>query len=137
MASYIDVHAHINPATFPAAHPTHSLDSILARARAANISAIVSVSENLTEARDILALSEQYQGFVWPSAGVHPVQVTLQGERSIASEDVEEMLGYLREVGGRIVAIGEGERVCVRVCVCDPDSGFLDRLDGGKTLQVE
>ncbi|RUS32331.1 hypothetical protein BC938DRAFT_475715 [Jimgerdemannia flammicorona] len=105
---YIDVHAHLNPTTFPATHPTHSLDLVISRARAANVSSIVSVSENLAEARDILVLAGQHPGFVWPSAGVHPVQVMPQGERSVVEKDVEEMVGFLREVGGRIVGVGEG-----------------------------
>lgn len=103
----IDVHAHINTKNFP---PVVFQD-MLKSAKEKGVKHIVSVSESIQDAKDIISLAKQSNGMIWPSIGLHPVQHTDQQlERSVTMEDWEAFKPLLEKViaDKTIVCVGEG-----------------------------
>lgn len=94
MARLVDVHAHLADLGFDA-----DLDAVLARAEAAGVAAVVSVSESLLDARRNLELASRFPGRLLPAAGLHPVSPDL--DEAAAIEDL------VRGDPDRWVAIGE------------------------------
>jgi TatD DNase family protein len=86
----IDTHAHLEPAEAP---------EVLARARAAGVSRVITVATTIQGAHEAVALAAAHDG-VYASLGVHPHN---------ADGDDAGRLGELRELlaGGRAVAVGE------------------------------
>ncbi|KAI9302035.1 putative deoxyribonuclease TATDN3-like protein [Cunninghamella echinulata] len=102
----IDVHAHINTKNFP---PVVFQD-MLKSAKEKGVKHIVSVSESIQDAKDIILLAKQSNGMIWPSIGLHPVQNTDQQlERSVTMEDWEAFKPLLEKViaDKTIVCVGE------------------------------
>lgn len=105
----IDIHAHIYPPTIP----QESITPLVQRAKAAGLTAILSVSETLVDARHILRLSIQHQGFLYPCAGIHPAQPIRDadgasvGTRSVVEADLEGVFEFMEENLARIVGVGE------------------------------
>jgi TatD DNase family protein len=86
----IDTHAHLEPAEAP---------EVLARARAAGVSRVITVATTIQGAHEAVALAAAHDG-VYASLGVHPHN----------ADGVDAgRLGELRELlaGGRAVAVGE------------------------------
>jgi TatD DNase family protein len=109
----IDCHAHIHEGNFPS-NTNNSLHSIFENARNAHVRAIVSVSENLNDAQQILQLASQSGGLILPAVGLHPVQTTNLNnevvERSVSLEDFQEFLPFLQRCidDKQICCVGEG-----------------------------
>ncbi|KAF9334443.1 putative deoxyribonuclease tatdn3 [Podila minutissima] len=105
----IDIHAHIYPPTIP----QESITPLVHRAKAAGLTAILSVSETLIDARHILRLSIQHQGFLYPCAGIHPAQPIRDadgasvGTRSVVEADLEGVFEFMEENLAKIVGVGE------------------------------
>ncbi|KAF9320100.1 putative deoxyribonuclease tatdn3 [Podila horticola] len=105
----IDIHAHIYPPTIP----QESITPLMQRAKAAGLTAILSVSETLVDARHILRLSIQHQGFLYPCAGIHPAQPIRDadgasvGTRSVVEADLEGVFEFMEENLAKIVGVGE------------------------------
>ncbi|KAG0312148.1 putative deoxyribonuclease tatdn3 [Dissophora globulifera] len=95
----IDIHAHIYPPTIPAG----SIPPLLQRAKAAGVTSILSVSENLVDARHILRLAIQHTNFLFPCAGMHPAQPVRDpdgatvGYRSVVESDLEGFFEFMEE----------------------------------------
>lgn len=88
-----DAHAHMYADAF-----AHDLEEVLIRAAARGVQAILTVSETVAEARQILALAERYP-LLKPCAGLYPTIL----DRAAAAE----MLAFIRQHQERLVAIGE------------------------------
>ncbi|KAF9355982.1 putative deoxyribonuclease tatdn3 [Mortierella sp. AD094] len=105
----IDIHAHIYPPTIP----LESINPLLQRAKTAGLTSLLSVSENLVDARHILRLSIQHPNFLFPCAGIHPAQPLRDadgatvGYRSAVESDLEGVFEFMEENVSRLVAIGE------------------------------
>ncbi|KAG0290944.1 putative deoxyribonuclease tatdn3, partial [Dissophora globulifera] len=105
----IDIHAHIYPPTIPAG----SIPPLLQRAKAAGVTSILSVSENLVDARHILRLAIQHTNFLFPCAGMHPAQPVRDpdgatvGYRSVVESDLEGFFEFMEENVDRLVGVGE------------------------------
>jgi TatD DNase family protein len=89
----IDVHAHMYDEAFG-----HDLGEVLNRAAASSVCAVLAVSETLEQARHILCLTARYP-MIKPCAGLYPTIMDLDA--------AAEMLAFIREHHGRLVAIGE------------------------------
>lgn len=89
----LDTHAHLAAADF-----APDLPEVLARARAAGVEAIVSVSETLAEAERTLALAADHPEIL-PAAGLYPTH--LDCDHAAALE------AFIRRHRGRLAAIGE------------------------------
>ncbi len=88
-----DAHAHMYADAFAS-----DLEEVLNRATARGVQAILSVSENLDEAQQILDLAARYP-LLKPCAGLYPTLL----DREAAAE----MLDFIRQHQDRLVAIGE------------------------------
>ena len=89
----IDCHAHLADPVFDA-----DRGEVLARARAAGVTGVVTVGETLDDARRILELASRHAELL-PAAGLYPTY--LDPEQAVRIE------ALIREQRGRLVAIGE------------------------------
>lgn len=105
----IDTHAHINSKNFPPA----IFKDMLTSAKIAGVKHIVSVSESIYDAEDILSLANQSNGMIWPCIGLHPVQYTSnnQLERSVTMDDWYQFKPILEKAiaDKTIVCVGESK----------------------------
>ncbi len=93
MKLLVDTHAHLCDPVFDA-----DRDLVLERARAAGISAVISVGENLEDAEKNLRLAEQHP-MIRPAAGLYPTFLDL--------ELAEKMRALIRNNRNSLAAIGE------------------------------
>jgi len=89
----VDTHAHLCDARFE-----EDRAQVLERAKAAGVTAIVTVSEDLDDARRNLELSAIYPE-LWPAAGLYPTELD--------PDQAEAMVLFIRQVRSRLAAIGE------------------------------
>lgn len=89
----VDAHAHLYAEAFNA-----DLGDVIERAVARGVQAVLTVSETVREAHQILALAERYP-LIKPCAGLYPTIL----DRVAAAE----MLTFIRAHRDRLVAIGE------------------------------
>ncbi|KAF8947540.1 putative deoxyribonuclease tatdn3 [Haplosporangium gracile] len=105
----IDIHAHIYPPTIP----QESIQPLVQRAKAAGLTSILSVSENLLDARHILRLAIQHPGFIFACAGLHPAQPIRDADgatisyRSVLESDLEGVFEFMTENLSKLAGIGE------------------------------
>jgi TatD DNase family protein len=93
-SSFIDSHAHLADAAFAG-----DRGAVIARAREAGAAAIVCIGESLPAATLAAEYAEQYPGFVFATAGVHP--------HDAATFDERRDIPMLRELLANAVAVGE------------------------------
>lgn len=101
---WIDSHAHLDDRRFDA-----DRDQVVARAREAQVSGILTCGAAVESSAQAVALHQQY-GDVWAAVGVHPheAQSICQGEAD-ACRVLPEALGNIEALSRRagVVAIGE------------------------------
>lgn len=93
MTMLMDTHAHLCDSLFDA-----DLDSVLERARNADVTAIIAVAENLEDAEKNLALAAQHS-MIRPAAGLYPTHLDLGAAAAMRS--------FIRIHRHELVAIGE------------------------------
>jgi TatD DNase family protein len=71
VAELIDTHCHLDDEQFAS-----DLPAVIERARAAGVEAMVAVATSAPSSRTCLDLSHKYPGVVFPSAGIHPNNIT-------------------------------------------------------------
>jgi TatD DNase family protein len=89
----IDTHTHLGDAAFDA-----DRQEVLRRAEAAGVSVVITVSENLEDARKNLELAAQYPQ-LRPAAGLYPDCLDLEAAAA--------MIAFIRQERQRLLAIGE------------------------------
>jgi TatD DNase family protein len=89
----IDTHAHLCDPVFDA-----DREAVIARAKAAGVSKIISVAENMADARRNIALADIYPEIL-PAAGLYPAHLDVSR--------AEEMMNFIRINRNRLTAIGE------------------------------
>ncbi len=93
MAPLVDTHAHLCDSVFD-----EDREQVLERARAAGISGIIAVGENLADAEKNLQLS-MVHNMIRPAAGLYPTLLDL--------ELAAKMCGFIRTHRDKLIAIGE------------------------------
>lgn len=91
MHEIIDTHAHLDE--------IENLDDVLAKAKAAGLSAIVALGLDIKTNSRSLEIAEQYSGFVYPAIGWYPW--------NLKEAEIEVNLDFIRANIGRAVAVGE------------------------------
>ncbi len=86
----IDTHAHIEE--------IHDLDNVIQRAKMNNVVAIIAVGSSIKSNADILSLASKYNGFIYPSIGIHPIE---------AETDIKTAITQIISNIDHCVAIGE------------------------------
>ena len=94
MSTFYDTHAHLDYPDF-----AQELPQLVARARAAGVTRMISIGTDLESSRRAVALAEQFEE-VYAAAGWHPTN---------AAEAPDDLRPALRELGRhpKVVAIGE------------------------------
>jgi TatD DNase family protein len=92
----IDVHCHLSDPSFE-----EDRDLVVKRATDIGVVAIVSNSENLKDAVEVIRLSEKYKGIVFAAIGVHPTNLLT------CNESFEKIREFIVSNSKKIVAIGE------------------------------
>lgn len=92
----IDVHCHLSDPSFEG-----DRDLVIKRATDVGVIAIVSNSESLKDAVEVIRLSEKYKGLVFAAVGVHPTSVLT------CNESFEKIREFIASNSKKIVAIGE------------------------------
>lgn len=90
----VDHHCHLDFPQFAA-----DLDGIVARAEAAGVGTMVTISTRIRRLPDLLAIAERYRD-VWCSVGTHPHQA--DEERGITTDEIVALSRH-----PKVVAIGE------------------------------
>ncbi|NHJ33705.1 MAG: TatD family deoxyribonuclease [Asgard group archaeon] len=86
----IDTHAHIEE--------INELDNVIQRAKMNNVIAIIAVGSSIKSTADILSLASKYNGFIYPSIGIHPIE---------AETDIKTGIKQIISNIDHCVAIGE------------------------------
>ncbi|KAG0251831.1 putative deoxyribonuclease tatdn3 [Mortierella polycephala] len=134
----IDIHAHIYPPTIP----LESINPLIQRAKAAGLTSILSVSENLVDARHILRLSIQHPSFLFPCAGLHPAQPIRDADgatigcRSVLESDLEGVFEFMEENLAKLVGIGE-VGLDFTLPVLNSPHNILERLKTQEDIKTE
>lgn len=92
----IDTHCHLD---FPELHS--DIDGVLARAREAGVSKLISISTRVAQFPALLSLAERYAN-VFCTAGTHPHHSNEEAERGVS---LEQLMGLTRHP--KVVGIGE------------------------------
>jgi TatD DNase family protein len=88
-----DTHAHICDNVFDS-----DLDAVIERAKLSGVKKIVSVGEDINDARKTIKLARRFPA-IQPAAGLYPKRLEL--------EDAEEMVQFIRDNHPKLYAIGE------------------------------
>ncbi|XP_054651691.1 tatD DNase domain containing 3-like isoform X8 [Dunckerocampus dactyliophorus] len=103
MHGYIDCHCHVSAGDFD-----KDIETVIERSKRAGLLALLAVAEYAGEFDKIIALSQRFQGFVFPCLGVHPVQeVSSEQPRSASLQDVDAALPIIDKYKEQLVALGE------------------------------
>lgn len=87
--SMIDTHAHLTSPEFQ-----DDLSSVLDRAKVASISAIICVSESLSDANQVLAICNSHRDVLHPAIGMHPEHATTLSDAAL-SRELREMTALI------------------------------------------
>ena len=87
----VDTHAHLADLS--------DTPSVIGRAKAAGVKAIIAVAVNLETCMRNLGLADEYPGYVIPALGIHPTEWF--------NEDVGATMAFIREHAGSCGAVGE------------------------------
>ncbi|MEQ1713636.1 MAG: TatD family hydrolase [Hyphomicrobium sp.] len=90
----VDHHCHLDFPQFAA-----DLDGVVARAQAAGVGSLVTISTRVRRLPDLLSIAERFSD-VWCSVGTHPHQA--DEERGIETDEIVALSGH-----PKVVAIGE------------------------------
>nr|XP_032661047.1 putative deoxyribonuclease tatdn3-A isoform X3 [Chelonoidis abingdonii] len=88
---FIDCHCHLTAEEF----------------RQAGVQAFVSVTEQQSEFEEVIDLAERYPESVMACFGIHPIQGSADGHRSVTVQDLEPALPFFEKYKDKLVAIGE------------------------------
>jgi len=93
----IDAHVHLSDAEY-----TGHIDELIADAKNAGITALVTNSMDLKTCQSDLNLSEKYPDIVYPALGIHPWNVNVLKEN-----ELEETIDLIQKQKNSVKAIGE------------------------------
>jgi TatD DNase family protein len=85
----IDTHAHIEE--------INDLDNVIQRAKMNNIVAIIAVGSSIKSNVDVLSLASKYNGFIYPSIGIHPIEA--ETDVKIASAQIMSNIDHCVAIG--------------------------------------
>jgi TatD DNase family protein len=93
----IDAHVHLSDQEY-----TVHIDEMIADARNAGISALVTNSMDLRTCQNDIVLAQKYPGLVYPALGIHPWNVNVLKEN-----ELQETIDFIQMQRGIVKAIGE------------------------------
>jgi TatD DNase family protein len=91
MNKIVDTHAHLDE--------FENIEAVIEQAKAAGLTAIVAVGQDIKTNERSLEIAAQYPGFVYPALGFHPW--------NIREAEVDTNLDFIKSNIGKAVAVGE------------------------------
>ncbi|XP_044866099.1 putative deoxyribonuclease tatdn3-A isoform X3 [Mauremys mutica] len=99
---FIDCHCHLTAEEF-----RQDINDVIEKSRKAGVQAFVSVTEQQSEFEEVIDLAERYPESVMACFGIHPIQGSADGHRSVTVQDLEPALPFFEKHKDKLVAIGE------------------------------
>jgi TatD DNase family protein len=93
----IDAHVHLSDAEY-----SGHIDELIADAKHAGVTALVTNSMDLKTCQNDIKLSKQYPNLVYPALGIHPWNVNVLKEN-----ELQETIDFIQNNRGVVKAIGE------------------------------
>ena len=93
----IDAHVHLSDSEY-----VGHVDELIADAKNAGITALVTNSMDLKTCQNDIKLTEKYPNFVYPALGIHPWNVNVLKEN-----ELEETIDFIQKHKSNIKAVGE------------------------------
>jgi len=93
----IDAHVHLSDAEY-----TGHIDELIADAKNAGVTALVTNSMDLKTCQNDVKLAEKYPDFVYPALGIHPWNVNV-----IEENELQETIDFIQQHKEVVKAIGE------------------------------
>jgi TatD DNase family protein len=93
----IDAHTHLSDAEYKG-----HIDELIANAKSAGITALVTNSLDLKTCQNDIKLSEKYPDLIYPALGIHPWNVNV-----IDKNELEETIDFIQKQKKVVKAIGE------------------------------
>lgn len=93
----IDAHVHLSDAEY-----TGHIEELIADAKNAGVTALVTNSMDLKTCQNDVALAEKYPNLVYPALGIHPWNVNMLKEN-----ELQETMDFIEKQKNLVVAIGE------------------------------
>jgi TatD DNase family protein len=93
----IDAHVHLSDAEY-----TSHIDELVADAKNAGVTALVTNSIDLKTCQNDVKLAEKYPDLVYPALGIHPWNVNV-----IEEKELQETIDFIQKQKGIVKAIGE------------------------------
>jgi len=93
----IDAHVHLSDAEY-----NGHIEELIADAKAAGVTALITNSMDLRTCQNDLKLAEKYRGLVYPALGVHPWNVNVLSE-----DELEQIIELITKNKNVIKAVGE------------------------------
>jgi TatD DNase family protein len=93
----IDSHVHLSDSEY-----TGHIDELIADAKNAGVTALITNSMNLQTCQNDVKLAEKYSDLVYPALGIHPWNVNV-----IEDKELQETIDFIQKQKGIIKAIGE------------------------------
>jgi TatD DNase family protein len=93
----IDAHVHLSDAEY-----TGHIDELIADAKNADVTALVTNSMDLKTCQNDVKLAEKYPDLVYPALGIHPWNVNV-----IEEKEIQETIEFIQQNKSAVKAIGE------------------------------
>ncbi len=93
----IDAHLHLSDVEY-----TGHIDELIADAKTAGVTALVTNSMDLKTCQNDIKLAEKYQNLVYPALGIHPWNVNV-----LKDDELQETIDFIQKQKGIVKAIGE------------------------------
>ncbi len=93
----IDSHCHLEVKDY-----NKDLDAVIERCKKAGIKALISSCANPKDFEKSISIAEQFKGFVFIVAGIHPEYI-----KEVSSEEIKNLMGKIKNNEDKIYGIGE------------------------------
>ena len=114
----IDAHVHLSDAEY-----TGHIEELIADAKNAGVTALVTNSMDLKTCQNDIKLAEQYPNLVYPALGIHPWNVNVLKEN-----ELEETIDFIQKQKGVVRAIGEIGLDCKYETVWEKQTMVFDKM---------
>jgi TatD DNase family protein len=93
----VDAHVHLSDTEY-----VGHIDELIADAKTAGISALMTNSMDFKTCKNDIALAEKYPGLVYAALGIHPWNVNVLGEN-----ELQQTIEFIQQHKGTVKAVGE------------------------------
>ena len=114
----IDAHVHLSDAEY-----TGHINELIADAKNADVTALVTNSMDLKTCQNDVKLAEKYPDLVYPALGIHPWNVNV-----IEEKEIQETIEFIQQHKSAVKAIGEIGLDAKYETICEKQTMVFDRM---------